>query len=130
MQVISKNGTYFYFMSIGTKLKEFRKSHGLSQSELGIKLGTTQKVISDYETEKTSPPPQRLPSIAKYFGVSIDELLDSNNKPSSKKKGKTLHANKRTYKVMEMFDQLNEEEQRVITRQIKALIEGKKYNLL
>ena len=117
-------------MSIGTKIKELRKVQGLSQGELGEKLGTTQKVISDYETEKTSPPPQRLPVIAKFFGVSVDELLDGDERGNEKKNGKTLHANKRTFKVMQMFDQLNEEEQRVITRQIKALIEGKKHHLL
>jgi transcriptional regulator with XRE-family HTH domain len=125
---ILKTMVYFYDMSFGKKIKELRKEQALSQTELADRLGITQKVVSDYETDRTSPPKRLLPEFAKFFGISVDELLDV--EPGSESNGKTLHGNKRSAKVSEMFDQLNEEEQRVILRQIKALIEGKKHHLL
>jgi len=123
-------GMYFYDMSFGTKIRELRKEQGLSQSELAQRLGTSQKVISDYERERTSPPKDRLPDIAKFFGLSIDTLLDIDEESLFGKNGKTLHGNKRTAKAMELFDQLDPIEQRIILRQMKGLIEGKKHQLL
>ncbi|MDG5817154.1 helix-turn-helix transcriptional regulator [Chitinispirillales bacterium ANBcel5] len=123
-------GMYFYDMSFGTRIRELRKERGLSQGELARKLGTSQKVISDYERERTSPPKDKLPNIARFFGLSIDTLLDIEDEPANGKNGKTLHGNKRTLKAMELFDQLDPIEQRIILRQMKALIEGKKHKLL
>lgn len=123
-------GIYFLNMSFGTKIRELRKARGLSQGELAEKLGTSQKVISDYERERTSPPKNRLPAIAKFFGLSIDALLDIDEDAPQSVRKKTLHGNKRTVKAMELFDQLDPIEQRVILRQMKALIEGKKHHLL
>ena len=123
-------GVYFLDMSFGTKIKELRKERGLSQGELAEKLGTSQKVISDYERERTSPPKDRLPQIAKFFGLTLDALLDIEEEPTNGTNGKTLHGNKRTSKAMELFDLLDPIEQRIILRQMKGLIEGKKHHLL
>jgi transcriptional regulator with XRE-family HTH domain len=121
---------YFFGMSFGTRIRELRKERGLSQGELAEKLGTSQKVISDYERERTSPPKHRLPHIARFFGLSIDALLDIQEEPTNGSNGKTLHGNKRTVKAMQLFDQLDPVEQRIILRQMKALIEGRKHHLL
>jgi transcriptional regulator with XRE-family HTH domain len=114
-------------MSFKEKFKNLRKEKGLSQVELAEKLGTTQKVVSDYERGRTSPPKERLPLIAKFFGITIDELLDStNDKNVLNSKIKTIHGKKRTAKVTELYDMLTPEEQRVVLRQIRGLIAERK----
>ncbi len=122
---VLKMHVIFYYMSIGENIKKLRKSLGLTQVQLADSLGTTQKVITDYETGRSKPPRKRLPHIARFFNISVDELIGDEELPEPTN-GKTQahHGNSRTAHVMKLFDRLGEEEQRVILKQIKALAEG------
>ena len=112
-------------MSIGTNIKKLRKSMGLTQIQLAEKLSTTQKVITDYETGRSKPPRKRLPYIARFFNITVDELIGDDELPEpTNGKDKVLHGNSRSAHVLKLFDRLGEEEQRVILKQIKALAEG------
>ena len=42
-------------MSIGTKVRQYRYIKSLSQSDLAIKLGVSQSIISSLEADKTIP---------------------------------------------------------------------------
>lgn len=57
------------------RLKELRIEKGLSQNDLAINIGLTQRKISKLETMQLIPSPQALVSIAKYFEISTDYLL-------------------------------------------------------
>ena len=65
-------------MKIGEKIKEFRKSKGISQEILAQALGVTFQAVSKWETNTAAPDVALIPAIASYFGVSIDELFDYN----------------------------------------------------
>lgn len=52
-----------------------RKSLGLTQDDLGRKLGVTNKAVSKWETGETLPDINLLPMLATVLGVTIDELL-------------------------------------------------------
>ncbi|MBQ9976146.1 MAG: helix-turn-helix transcriptional regulator [Clostridia bacterium] len=67
------------------RLKEIRKSRGLSQLKLAIDLNTTQNTISRYETGEREPGITELIKIADYFNVSIDYLLERTNNPNVQK---------------------------------------------
>ena len=67
------------------RLKEIRKSRGLSQLKLAIDLSTTQNTISRYETGEREPGITELIKIADYFNVSIDYLLERTNNPNVQK---------------------------------------------
>ena len=58
------------------RLKELRKSRGISQQRLAIELNTTQNTISRYETGERQADYSMLIAIANYFDVSIDYLLE------------------------------------------------------
>lgn len=60
---------------LGRNLKRFRQLYGISQSELGDKLGLTRETIYRYENDSQNPPLQTLIRISKLFGMSLDCLV-------------------------------------------------------
>jgi transcriptional regulator with XRE-family HTH domain len=60
---------------LGKRLRELRLEHGLSQKELGEKLGFCNQSISFWETGQREPDLDSLVRISKYFEVSSDFLL-------------------------------------------------------
>ena len=64
------------------RLKEIRKSKGISQLKMAMDLNTNQNTISRYETGEREPGITELIKIANYFNVSIDYLLERTNNPT------------------------------------------------
>ena len=56
-------------------LKALRKSKGLSQEELAIKLNVVRQTVSKWETGRGYPDITLLEPIAETFGISVTELL-------------------------------------------------------
>ncbi|MGN0538460.1 MAG: helix-turn-helix domain-containing protein [Candidatus Fimenecus sp.] len=67
------------------RLKEVRKSKGISQMKLAMDLNTNQNTISRYETGEREPGIAELIKIADYFDVSIDYLLERTDNPDIQK---------------------------------------------
>lgn len=67
------------------RLKEIRKSKGISQLKLAMDLNTNQNTISRYETGEREPSINELIKIADYFNVSIDYLLERTDNPNIQK---------------------------------------------
>ena len=67
------------------RLKEIRKSRGISQLKMAIDLNTNQNTISRYETGEREPGINELIQIADYFSVSIDYLLERTDIPEINK---------------------------------------------
>lgn len=59
-----------------TRIKELRKAHKLSQEELAIAVGTTRQTITSLEVEKYTASLVLAYKIAKYFGLTIEEVFD------------------------------------------------------
>lgn len=62
-------------MQIGKFIAQLRKEQGLTQDQLGQKLGVTNKTISRWETGAYLPPAEVLMAMSELFGVSVNELL-------------------------------------------------------
>lgn len=60
---------------IGEKIREQRKENGLTQTELGKRLGVVKQTISNWENEISQPSNDALTEMASLFDVSIDYLL-------------------------------------------------------
>ena len=67
------------------RLKEIRKSKGISQLKLAMDLNTNQNTISRYETGEREPGINELIKIADYFNISIDYLLERTDNPKIQK---------------------------------------------
>jgi len=64
-------------MTLGEKLKKLRADNGFTQEELAEKLYVTRTAISKWESNRGYPNIDALKAISKFFSVSIDELLSS-----------------------------------------------------
>ena len=65
-------------MTFGEKLKKLRTDNGLTQDELAEKTYVTRTAISKWESDRGYPNIDSLKAISKFFSVSIDDLLSSN----------------------------------------------------
>ncbi len=61
------------------RLAELRRSKGFSQEGLARKLGLSRQAVSKWERAESSPDTENLISLAKLYGVSLDELLNPSN---------------------------------------------------
>lgn len=59
-----------------TKIKELRKANKISQEELALAVGTTRQTITSIETGKYVASLPLAYRIAKYFGMTIEEVFD------------------------------------------------------
>ena len=62
-------------MELNEKLQELRKQKGLTQEELAEALYVSRTAISKWESGRGYPNIDSLKAIAKYFSVTIDDLL-------------------------------------------------------
>lgn len=56
-------------------VKEKREAKGLTQKELGERVGVSRQAINAIETGKFDPSVWLAYDLAKFFGVSIEELF-------------------------------------------------------
>ena len=58
------------------RIKELRRAHKLSQSELADAVGTTRQTITSIEVGKYTASLPLAYKIARYFGLTIEEVFD------------------------------------------------------
>lgn len=64
-------------IEIANRLVELRKKNGLSQEELAERLGLSRQAVSKWERAESSPDTDNLICLAKLYGISLDELLQT-----------------------------------------------------
>ena len=62
-------------LSIGINIKALRKEKDLTQEQLAELFGVSFQAVSKWETGAAYPDIEMLPRIARFFGVTTDELL-------------------------------------------------------
>lgn len=65
-------------MSTGERIRQARKAAGLTQVELGKRIGKGKSLIWNYETGYRTPDSQTLALIADALGVTAQSLEDKN----------------------------------------------------
>ena len=72
--------------SFGNYICSLREKKGLSQSELGERLGVSNKAVSKWENGGAYPSTELMLPLAEALGVTIEELYQA---VTESKKGKT-----------------------------------------
>lgn len=62
-------------MKLAQNLREARKRAGKSQAEIAELLKTTQQQYAKYETGMREIPVHHLVTLAKFYGMTLDELV-------------------------------------------------------
>lgn len=60
---------------IGSFLKKLRNEKGMTQEQLGEKIGVSNKTISRWETGNYMPPVECLNMLSDIYNISINEIL-------------------------------------------------------
>ena len=61
--------------SLGQRIARLRRNKGLTQEDLGDKVGVSSQAVSKWETDSSVPDVTLLVKIANIFDISVDELL-------------------------------------------------------
>ena len=67
-------------IEIAYRLVQLRKQKNLSQEELAAQLGISRQAVSKWERAEASPDTDNLILLARLYGVSLDELLNTDAK--------------------------------------------------
>ena len=62
-------------MTLGQRIQELRKGLGLSQEELGERMGVSRQAISKWEGDQTIPELDNLIALSRLFSLSVGQLL-------------------------------------------------------
>lgn len=66
-------------MTVGQRIRAARKRAGLTQKELGEKLGLSFQGVAQWENNLRNPKHETIQRIAKALGVSVDYLIGINS---------------------------------------------------
>lgn len=62
-------------MTFGAQLEKLRKTHHMTQEEMGKQFGICASTLSNYERDVHQPDLEFIDNVAEYFNVSIDYLF-------------------------------------------------------
>ena len=75
LQRSGKEWSYIWIYLIGDKIRELRKSRGITQEQLAQAIGISFQAVSKWENHIALPDIALVPTLANYFGITCDELL-------------------------------------------------------
>ncbi len=62
-------------MSLGQRIRELRKARGLTLQQVADVFGITRASVSGWESDDTRPDQDKLPSLSKKLGTTVEHLL-------------------------------------------------------
>ena len=85
-------------LNIGASIRELRRVRGVTQENLAEEMNVTAQAVSRWEAGASYPDMELIPSIANYFGISIDRLF-----------GYSSEREEKVNAILEKIDALNDE---------------------
>lgn len=94
--------------TIGKKIKEAREEQGMSQKDLGMSLGLSDKAVSAYEASRTIPPLETLVRIAEELHKPLEFFIKENS-PDFKIETKIVTVEMAVSKLLQEIKTIREE---------------------
>ncbi|GEM_PF-4959763 len=107
-------------MNLAENIRKYRKAAGLTQTQLADKLGITQYAITNYERGISNPSAEKIPELAKFLGVLIQDLYGAGSSAPIKIEASQAK-NSRDRKMRKIFEELPPTDQRALLKQAQAL---------
>jgi len=80
-------------MKLGSRIVELRKKANMTQENLAEQINVSRQAVSKWETDAAIPDGDNLVQLAKVFGITVDELLNTEVEGSAIIKEKKLKKN-------------------------------------
>jgi transcriptional regulator with XRE-family HTH domain len=108
-------------IAFGDRLRQLRKSLALTQTELGDRMGISQRLVAYYEAQGGSPSPELLVRFAEALGVSTAELLGVTGPSGSERPNPE---SVRLWRRFRRVQELPEGDRKAVFRMIDTFVEG------
>ena len=106
-----------YFKSLGSRIAQLRKGHGLTQVQLAEALEISQQVVASYEIGRRRVPVSMLPDLARALAVDLDELLGQTAKARARRGPTPVLA-----RHMERISALPKPRQKLVMQVIESML--------
>jgi transcriptional regulator with XRE-family HTH domain len=113
---ISKDERAF-FKRLGARVAELRKARDITQVQLAEHLSISQQTVNAYETGYRRIPVSALPPLARFLGLSLDELVGET--AQAKKPGPTP----KLQQQLEQISQLPRAKQRFVMQMLDTVLQ-------
>ena len=78
------NNEKAFYQTLGIRIAQLRKEQGLTQTQLGKLIGISQQHVASYEVGRRRVALALLPALARTLGVSMEELVGEEIKPTKR----------------------------------------------
>ena len=106
-------------MSIGRNIKSLRLNYGLSQKDLAIIAGVTDKTVSAWENDRIDPRMGAIQKIADHFGIKKSDIIESSKNNNNYL---SAQANDDELKLLVKYRKLNKLNKQQISNMISAFL--------
>jgi len=107
-----------FFVAMGGRIAQLRKTRDLTQTQLAEVLGVAQQTVQAYEAGARRIPVSTLPLLAKTLGVSLEVLFGEEAKPARSKRGPVPQWQSQ----IEAIAQLPRARQRFVTQMLETML--------
>lgn len=105
-----------FFINLGKRIAELRKTQGLTQQQLADALGIAQQTLAHYEGGRIRAPASMLPTLARTLAVGVEELIGEPR--SARKRGPAP----KLAQHMERISQLPKPKQRFVLEMLETVL--------
>lgn len=103
-------------MTTGQRIKDARKAAGMTQKELGEKLGLSFQSIAQWENNLRKPKYETLEKIAQALDTTVDELMGIGNLSEERIKKRQRESLKADGYEQEKIDKIMETSEKIFTK--------------
>lgn len=107
------------------QLKKLRNAKGVTQKELSEALFVSQQTVAKWETDRSTPNPEMIAKIARYFNISSDYLLELTDTPTTEE-SKPKEETKFALFGGDAIDDITDEMYEDVKRYARFIMEQKK----
>lgn len=104
-------------MSLGDRIRKYRKINKFTQKQLSSQLGLTPKMVSFYERNERMPPIDIIIKLSQIFSVSTDYLLGLSPEQSTHNMQNSLSTEEKT--ILSLYRSLDKDYKDIILGELK-----------
>lgn len=106
-----------FFLALGQRIATLRKAQNITQGQMAGQLRISQQHMASFEKGIRKVPASTLPTLAKLFSISVDELIGLNN--TAAKRGTMSKLNRQIEQVV----QLPRTKQKIVSEMLDSVIQ-------